>query len=761
MKITSLAFLFGILLLQNFIFLPKLYWALMVLPAVILLLFKKRGIIVNLLITSLIGFIWSLVYAHLHLDWTIPKELEGKTVQATGYVASLPVYSNHCRSFLFLLKKLNDKTAGHLIKISWMNNSAHLTVGDKWSLSVRLKRIHGLMNPGGFDYEAWAFQSGIRGQGYVVNKSENRLLGSHWYHSPLDRFRQFLQQKIENNLAKSNTSPWIQALIIGERHNIASKNWEVLRNTGTNHLMAIAGLHIGFMAGLTHKIIMAIGCRIPWLALRMPAQHVGAIGALLIAFVYSALAGFSIPTQRACIMLSVFLITVLLRRYLLSWQAWAMALILVLLINPLDVLTESFWLSFGSVALIIYGMGGRLKPRGWWWKWGRVQWVIALGLIPFSIWLFHQFSLIGFVANSMAIPWVAVLIVPLCLCGAFILLLSAKFGGIILGFADKLLAGLWWFLNYLSHLSWASWPLVMPDFYALLTSCMGMILLLLPAGFPGRYLGIIWLLPLICYKAPVPKIGEMWLTLLDVGQGLSCVLQTHNHLLVYDAGPRLSEGYDMGESVVTPFLYTLGTKTIDALVISHGDNDHIGGATSLLKNFNIKSIKTSVPEKFQYHAIKCLQGESWEWDRVQFKFLYPFKDNLSAGNDNSCVLRVTAGNNSILLPGDIEKGAENYLTDNSPHALAAQILVAPHHGSKTSIQNDFIQAVHPLYVLYGVGYRNRYHFPHPFTLKKYDALHACQLDTVTGGAIQIKIAKTTITLSKQYRVERRRYWNEK
>jgi len=751
MIIQSLAFLLGILMLQHFTHLPHLYWVGILLSVAIALawFFKKSfyG-----LIALMLGFSWALWYSHHNLDEGIPKDIEGKTIEVTGYIASLPVYSEHGVSFLFNIEKIG------IVKLNWRNAKKHLTVGDKWHLSVRLKKIHGSLNPGGFDYEGWALQAGIRGAGYVINKGDNVFIASYWYHAPLDRLRQYLQHNIEKNLPKSPTSPWIEALIIGERHNIPQESWNVLRNTGTNHLMAIAGLHIGLMAALMHHCVSRLVSCMPRLVLLLPAQQAGAIAALIMALIYSALAGFSIPTQRACLMLTVFLMTVLLRRKVMGWNTWAIALLLVLLINPLDVMTESFWLSFGSVALIIYGMSGRLNPRGLWWKWGRVQWVIAVGLIPLSIGLFHQFSLIGFIANTISIPWVAFLVVPICLLGTAGLLISAKLGGSILGLADKLLSLLWWILSYLSHLSWASFPLVMPNVYVLVAACVGFLLLLLPAGLPGRYLGIIWILPLLFYKAPSPKIGEAWLTLLDVGQGLSAVVQTNRHLLIFDTGPRLSEQFDAGENEITPFLYTLGTKKIDGLVISHGDNDHIGGAGAILKHFPVQWIKTSVPEKLP-SAQYCLAGESWEWDHVQFKFLYPAKEDLGSNNDSSCVLLVSAGKNHILLTGDIEKEAEKNLAEYQSSSLASQILIAPHHGSKTSIRDDFIQAVHPTYVLYATGYRNRYHFPHEKTIEKYNQIGAQQLDTVTSGAIQIKISDKGIHAPLQYRKEAGGYWN--
>lgn len=262
---------------------------------------------------------------------------------------------------------------------------------------------------------------------------------------------------------------------------------------------------------------------------------------------------------------------------------------------------------------------------------------------------------------------------------------------------------------------------MIPNTWILLTACLGILIVLLPAGFPGKWLGVFWFLPFIFYQYPAPDVGEVWFSLLDVGQGLSAVIQTKHHVLVFDAGPKFTPNYDMGESVVAPFLRSIGTHKIDMLVISHPDNDHLGGAPSLFHYFKIKNTKTSAPDRLlPFPSEYCLRGQSWEWDKVNFTFLYPTLDNLNLDNDSSCVLLVTnKANKSILLTGDIEKFAEKYLIQNDIKKLSADILIAPHHGSKTSVVDEFIEWVNPHYVLFPVGYRNRYHFPHQNVVEKY------------------------------------------
>lgn len=761
MPLYALAFLCGILLLQQFSFLPDKYWVGVLLSFAIVIYFflKKRS---SIIIASILGFTWALWFAHMQSSWILPKILEGKTTQVTGIISSIPDISNHRTHFLIKLESFNQQKAHGYARLSWNDENLHLRVGEKWLFPVKLKRVHGTMNPGGFDMEAWSLQQGIRANGYVVTSDILKPKNLHQWNKlyVIDNIRQYFRDKIADNLPLSSTSPWITALAIGERKNIEAASWQVLRNTGTNHLMAIAGLHIGFMSAFVYMAVFFLWRRTRFLVLRFPAQHAASLAALIMALIYSAMAGFSIPTQRACFMFSTFLLIVLLRRKVKAWHAWSLALIAVLLWNPLSVLTESFWLSFGSVALIIYGMKGRLAPSGLWWKYGRIQWVIAIGLIPLSLWLFKQCSIVSFIANSIAIPWVGFLIVPLTFLGCFVLLFSPWLGGLCLQGADKLLQILWVILTYFSNLSWSSWYQSIPNTWVLMVACIGIIILLVPIGFPGRWFGIFWLMPLFFYQYEKPKMGDAWFTLLDVGQGLSAIVQTKNHVLVFDAGPKFGENFDMGESVVLPFLRTQGIRKVDMLVVSHADNDHRGGANAILQQMPVSEIKTSVPQFFLgFKTSYCLRGESWTWDNVTFSFIYPSREYLGLGNDSSCVLKITSHNHSVLLTGDIEKIAENYLVSIDPKELLSDIIVAPHHGSKTSGLDQFIESVHPKIVLFPVGYLNRYHFPHPAVLQKYRNINAIPINAADVGAIHLVFSG----LSKPilYRDQHRHYWNEK
>ncbi len=703
------------------------------------------------------GLLWSTWYASHLLTWSLPKELEDKPIWVTGYIASLPVNNPFGTRFEFALDTINTKSK---IRLLWHEHPQPLKVGEKYKLLVKLKRIHAPQNPGTFDFEAWALQKGIRATGYVLANSQSKLLSHDWYHYPIDQLRQQLQTKLQSHLPKSNTAPWLMALMIGERNGIAQEDWQILRNTGTNHLMAIGGLHIGILSGIIYYIVSWFWRTIPGLVLMLPAIQAGAYSALITALIYSSMAGFSIPTQRACLMLSVFIFALLSRKKIHAWHAWSLALCLVLMCNPLNILTESFCLSFGTIALIIYGMSGRLVPTGFWWKWGRVQWVIAIGLIPMTLVLFQECSFISFFANSIAIPWLEFFILPFCFLGCIFLFFSSSLAQILLFIADKSLAMLWTILTWFSHLHLLSFQLAMPNQIILIVTLFGLLLLLAPAGVPGKCLGFIWLMPLLCYKPIAPALGDFWITLMDVGQGLAIVVQTKKHTLIFDAGPRFSNQYNAGESIIIPYLHTMGTQQIDKLVISHGDNDHIGGAQAVLNAFPVIDIQTSVPEKFKNNNKSyCLDGQKWKWDQVNFAFIYPTMDTLHDGNNSSCVLRIDNGEQSILLTGDIEKKAEIKLLNHPDLKLKSNIIVVPHHGSKTSGLSAFIASISPQFALYAIGYRNRYHFPHKSVVNEYTKINTIQLNTVEHGAIRFEIKRNKDILPTElYRLSHKRYW---
>ncbi len=783
MRFGTLAFLAGILVLQQLDELPDQRWCLLLMPLLLVVVFGKWLRYPALLAC---GLLWALFSVAGSLFMGIAPGVEGEDVIVEGVVASIP--SRLAGSVMWRPKDAQKRiatdgddsrglrfefdvislhqgatqysTPGRIL-LSWQEAPADLRVGDTWRLQVRLKRARGLMNPGGFDYEGWLFRHQLRATGYVRPSGPRQRIASNASGYTIDRLRQRIATGIAAALPASPYAGIITALTIGEQRAISSTQWEVFSRTGTTHLVAISGSHITLVAGLLFFVARWGWSRLGSLALRWPAPKAAAVIALLGAVYYAALAGFSIPVQRALIMVLVVMMGILLQRNRALSHTLAVALLLVLLYDPLAVMEAGFWLSFGTVALILFAMGNRMVPEGMWWTWGRLHWLITIGLAPVMLILFQRVSLISPVANFIAVPWVNVLVVPPALVGALLTLMSPLLGGWVLALVEFAVAGLWPILKWLSDLDVAQWTQHAPPWWALLPGLVGVALLLAPKGLPGRWLGVVWLLPMFFLPIPKPAAGEVWFTLLDVGQGLAAVVRTRDHALVFDTGPRVSQNFDTGEAVVTPFLRAVGVMQLDMLIVSHGDNDHMGGAQSIIKEMTVKRVLTSVPHQMQWaRAQQCSSGQTWRWDGVEFQILNPPADMVSDDNDGSCVLRITNAAGSVLIPADIEKGAERRLLDIVPDALRARILVAPHHGSKTSSTQDFLDAVHPDYVLFPAGYRNRYGHPKPEVVARYRAMNVHMYDSAQHGAITFKLdAQGKIAPPDTYRQSGRRYWH--
>ena len=762
MRLFSLAFLFGVCGILVFKRAPSLTILFVIFFITVLLHLYFRKITSLVLLAIICGFCWVMLHAHFQLAKQLPKSLEGKTSSVVGTIISLPAQHEKSTSFLFKTILIQDKPEERLLKLSWYKNKYRkkvLHAGDKWRLLVHLKRPHGFMIPGGYDYEAYAFQRGITAVGYVLASWKNRLIDSHWYHQPIERLRQNLQQKTKNNFSNQALAGFLPALIVGSRTNITAEQWQVLRNTGTNHLIAIAGLHVGLIAGLVFFLVSFIWCRIEFLTLRFPAQQAAALLSLIVALFYSLLAGFPLQTQRALIMLAIVLGALIFKRCIVPWYSWCLALLIVLIVDPLNVMTMGFWMSFAAVAAIIYGMHGRLNDKGIWWRWGRVQWVIMLSLIPLSLWIFHEAALISLVANVIAVPWFGFIVMPLCFFGSIALFISQYVGYFFLWLALKNLQCLWLFLQFLAHLPMMTWQHALPNYWLLGFAVLTVVLLLAPRGFPGRYLSIAFLLPVLTFHNVSPKYGNAWFTLLDVGQGLASVVRTEHHVLIFDTGPSFSDDFDAGSAVIVPYFSVNGLSRADMLMVSHGDDDHIGGAKSVLQNITVNKILSSAPKKLSNKAGYCYEGQKWEWDGVKFSVLSPKKGAPYIGNNSSCVLRIDVGHQSILLTGDIEHPIEAELLQHEKDNLLATILVAPHHGSASSSTISFIEAVYPRYVLFPTGYLNRFHFPNNKIVQRYKRLGAKQYNVAYEGAIAFKLDGFSDDIRPHfYRLEHQHIW---
>lgn len=713
---------------------------------------KKLVCYTNGFCFGLAGFCWASLYLIQLLAWQLPKEFEGQNLTAVGIVNTIPEpYSDHIK-FTFKLQELSKQQKklqkSAIIQLNWYKPYPKLVVGQRWRLTVKIKRPHGFANPGGFNNELYLLQNKIRAQGYIRANGDNSLLADNFWQAPIAKVRQKILEKIQLALKNNQYLGLIEALTIGVKQNITAQQWQVLRATGTNHLMAISGLHIGLAAGFLMSLVNFLWRRIPKLALKIPTPNATIFMGFIAALLYSLIAGFSIPTQRALIMLAVFSILLIAKRQTTVWQAISVALFGILIIDPLASFSVGFWLSFAAVACIIYGTSKRYQPKGLWWRYGRTQWVVTLGLLPITLFIFQQVSLNALLANLIAIPWVSFTVVPMALMAALLITFSPGVAGGLLKIAVASLSLIFKILAYLANMQLLQWQHPINKVWILVSISFGTLLLLAPRGFPGRWLGLIWFLPIFYYKNPTPHDAQVWLSVLDVGQGLATVIRTQHHTLVYDTGPSYASHFDAGSFIMIPYLRYQGINKIDALVISHGDTDHSGGAYALLRAFSINKLYTSAPSLFRaYTPITCEAGQKWRWDNVQFEFLAPEKNSHLSGNNRSCVLRVSIAARHILFTGDIEKLAEYYLLQTQPKKLAADILIAPHHGSLTSSSWPFIEAVHPKYVVFSAGYLNRFHFPKDEIVQRYQINGAETLNTATCGMIGFSLNKDYIRVN--------------
>lgn len=781
MILSIIAFAAGIWLLQQQPVLPPPLWAWwLVAGAAVWATVRGNGAAARRLRRALAlllafgsGFAWAAWMAHGRMADALPAAWEGRDITVVGVVATLPQSYDRSVRFEFDIEQVltPDAEVPRRIILSWWGAvgrdgaPAHLPEvhpGERWQLTVRLKRPHGLVNPHGFDYEAWLLERGIRATGYVRPKGGHRRLdvraGSPAY--AVEVAREQLRNRIQSALGDAPATGVITALVMGDQRAIPLEQWQVFTRTGVNHLMSISGLHVTMLSGLVFALVNAGWRRSSRLTLALPAVKAAAAAGLLAALAYALLAGFAVPAQRTVFMLAVVALALWLGRATAAREVLALALLVVLLIDPWSVLAAGFWLSFGAVAIIMLVTVNRLKPAHWLEAWARVQWAVTLALIPVLLVLFQQVSLISPLANAVAIPLVSLVVVPLALAGSFL-----PFDG-ILQFSQWLMSGCLTALEWLAALPAAAWEQHAPPVWTVLVALAGTVWLLLPRGFPARWIGAVAFLPLLLIVPAPPDEGAMRLTVLDVGQGLSVVAQTRNHALLFDTGPAFGPVADSGNRVIVPFLRASGIRRLDALVLSHDDIDHTGGAMSVLQAVPVVQMLSSLPDLDPLLLIgpeerRCAAGQRWDWDGVTFEMLFPDAATRNAeklkDNERSCVLKIITTAGSVLIPADIERRGEQTLLATAPGKLRSEVLIAPHQGSRTSSSEAFVRAVAPQMVIFPVGYRNQFGHPHPEVVARYGGAGSRQERTDRSGAIQLSFDASGIHVIRQ-RELRRRYW---
>ncbi|MDF3932016.1 DNA internalization-related competence protein ComEC/Rec2 [Pseudomonas citronellolis] len=739
MRAGMLALACGLLLPRGLAELPPA-WSWGPLVGILLLCLWRRWFVAALLLA---GFAWACLHGHWALAQRLAPELDGRTLWLEGRVVGLPAWRDG--NARFELEAVDARVdLPKRLRLSWYA-APELRAGERWRLAVTLRRPHGLANAFGFDYEAWLTADAIGATGSV--KDGQRLAAAR---GP-EAWREDWKRRLLAVDAQGRNA-YLVALILGDGSGLQRRDWDVLEDTGTLHLMVISGSHISLLGGLLYGLVAGLArlgawaARLPWLPCACAAGLCGAWG-------YGWVAGLEVPALRACLMLSMVLLWRLWLRRQGVWMPVLGAVLAVLLVDPLVSLSPGFWLSFAAVGLLVYGFAGRLGRWPWWLTWGRAQVLMAIGLAPLLMALGLPLSPAGALANLLAVPWVELLVVPLALIGSLLLWLPGLGEG-LLWLAGGLLDGLLQALAWLARHSPAWYPQA-PPAWAIALALLGVPLCLAPAGVPLRAPGLALLLPLFWPHSLAPAPGYAEVRVIDVGQGLSVLIRTHGHAWLYDAGPRRGD-FDLGEVAVLPTLRGLGVKRVDTLLLSHADNDHAGGARALLDALPVTRIISGEPERLpaRWRAEPCAERE-WLVDGVRFSTWSWAAATES--NARSCVLRVEAFGESLLLTGDLPaEGEAAWLAAQSrPYA---DWLMAGHHGSRTSTSAAFVAGLAPRAALISRSRYNAYGHPSAEVLARFAARRVAVHDVAREGALRLLLGRRGAVQGVR---EKAGFWREK
>lgn len=783
MRLFVLAFTLGTVMLQQQAELPAWRWALAGMAALfgVALIPRDRAIARSLMFFAagaLAGFGIAAWRAEARLADELPRALEGQDVAVTGIVAGLPQATPNGARFLFEVEE--GVSVPRLVSLAWYQQGSaqgvpRIVAGQRWKLTVRLKRPRGLSNPHAFDYEPWALERGIRASGYVRTKPGYELLSARvdgWPYT-LHRWRGEIREAMAAHLGEARLKGVLVALAVGDQDAISAEDWEVFWRTGVGHLMSISGLHITMLAGLAFALVSYAWVRVPFLALRLPARKAALVAGVAAALGYSLLTGYAVPAQRTFCMLAVIALCVLCDRHGSPSRVLALAALAVLVLDPWAVLAPGFWLSFGAVAAIFYVMGLRAGRHGKLAAALREQLAVTVAMAPMLLALFQELSLVSPLANAFAIPIVSFVVVPLTLLGAFMPLPA------LLDAAHELMLLTMRALEALAELPDAVLESHAPAAWSVAAALVGCAWLLAPRGVPLRSCGAIWIAPLFLVAPLRPAVGEAWVDVLDVGNGLAVVVRTASHALAYDTGPGWSGEADSGSRIVVPFLRGEGVRRLDGLVVSHADDDHAGGAISVAASRAPGWLLSPLAQADPLHglvgqSLRCEAGHRWSWDGVHFSVLHPAAESYRTEdergkalrprkeNDRSCVLRVATGGGCVLLTGDIEARSEAEMLARDREALRCPVLVVPHHGSRTSSTPAFVEAVGATIALVSVGHRNRFRHPSEAVVLRYAVRGIALRRTDEEGALHVVLpadAARAITVAGD--AKQVRYWSER
>jgi len=743
--------IFGVLAAHLFTRLPPVW---MIIVAGVAALFFLVRPTTRWMAVVILAACWTLWQFELGLQDRLDPSLSGKVMTMNGVVSSIPeIYPDYVR---FRFDHLPGNEQGDLpgsLLVYWYRDFPSLSVGENWRLELQLKPPWGRINFQGSDRERWLFSKEIGGLGTVRSGKLLPAAGLNSY--PFQKVRGFVKGKLAFLLDDERMRGVVQALAIADRSGMSFKDRQLLASTGTSHLLAISGLHVG---------LAAIGgvwlSRIALVLLPVPAMARWGFGAslaggLITALVYAALAGWGVSTQRAVLMMAVAVCALALNRTVHPARVWMLALAVVLAVDPLAPLGAGAWFSFLAVAVLLMMFVPRAGRVSWWKTALLAQAGVMVTLMPLSIYWFQYFSPIGLLANLGAIPWVSLVVVPLTLSGVAALPVSMAIAGVLLKLAGLASIVLFSYLEFLAGLQGPVPILPAPGLLTVVLAMLGGILLVLPGGFPGRWVGLFLLLPLLLPPGSRTERGSLLIEALDAGQGMAVLLSTENHTLLYDSGPGDGRSQNLVNAVISPALANLGREAPERIIISHGDLDHAGGLSALLDHYPAAALLANLP--VQPIGIEtCHTGIAWRHDGFEFEVIHTSSALPYMGNNSSCVLSVVGQAGSVLITGDISRVVEERLgiTTLAPH----RIVFVPHHGSKTSSSTGFIAAVGPEIAIATTGLGNRFGFPREEIRQRYISAGSSFWSTGDCGALRILISADGDINAESARRKRNKIW---
>ncbi len=743
--------------------LPDPLWSAF-LPILLALSYLSPGYRFITLMTA--AFLWSCSVFHYELDHRLAAEYDNRITRLEAVVVNLPELDQK-RIRLYLKPVAIEGYIGklpRLLRLNWYQRQLLPLPGELWQFEVKLKAPTGFLNPAGFDYERWQFVKGIDGGGYIRNSTINRRLApAPWWSLP--RWRGLLARSIDNYCRSCPNIGLIKALGIGYRGDIPAAQNSILRNSGTAHLLAISGLHIG-MVSMLFFALGRLGWRLGLYRTGINRSVTASVFALGAALGYAAMAGFSLPTVRALVMLAILFGGLLWRSRINLLQCVSLALIIILVVDPLAVGSASFWLSISALLVIAFAQF-RFAGQGRWWQQLLALQLCFFGLfMPIGVFIFGQVNPAGYLANIIAIPLVSFVVVPLILAAILMAIGGIDWSRWLFQLADRLLGLLTEYLGLLldsgmASIASASLPVAMV--FLLLA---GIWLLLMPRGMPGRSLALVLLVMPLAWQVPRLEQGDYQVTIFDVGMGTSLMLQTRHHSLIYDFGPGRESGFSAADWGLLPFMRKRGIDMPDLLIASHVDQDHSGGFRSFLGHYQPDRLLSGTPLelaarfKLAHRVRSCHHYPDWRWDGVSLRFLSVASMGADASTNNrSCVLLIT-GHQRTLITGDIEAEQEAKLVRSLGDDLRAELLLAPHHGSSTSSSAQFVDRVRPAYVIFTVAAGNRWGFPRESVIASYQAIAATLYRSDIDGAISLRSASTGMRV-KPSRRPGQRIWRDR